>query len=302
MLSGMPQGSGLSPLFFVVFIEDLAKMLDAWIEEQEEKGEVVSKGVKKFKACCFYSMYADDLKLTGTVLDEDDMETVQEVLERVYQWAESSSMMFSKGKTKCLQIGREEMLGNYRGAQGEALEWEVTLKDLGVWVSSDGSMRETVGEVIKKVNTTSWWLARTFANRTPRFMLFLWKMYLMSQYEYCGPLWYPISYQETDSLEVGLRSWLRRIPGLQGLHHWDRIKELGVSSIQWRTERFFILTYYKLANGLMKGPDCYRTRVKRQGRVAVCPDIPRGVEPWVATLRRNGFHYRAALLYNSSPR
>ena len=134
------------------------------------------------------------------------------------------------------------MLGNYRGAKGEILEWEDTLKDLGVWVSSDGSMRATVGEVIKKVNTTSWWLARTFANCTPRFMLFLWKTYLMSQYEYCGLLWYPVSYQEIDSLKVGLRSWLQRILGLHGLHHWDCIKELGVSSIQRRTERFFKLT------------------------------------------------------------
>ena len=77
--------------------------------------------------------------------------------------------------------------------------------------------------------------------------------------------------------------------------------EMRVSSIQRRTERFFILTYYKLANGLMKGSGCYKTKDTRHGRVAICPSIPPRVKPWIATLRRDSFGYRAALLYNSCP-
>ena len=36
--------------------------------------------------------------------------------------------------------------------------------------------------------------------------------------------------------------------------------------------------------------------------MAVSPNIPRGIDPWVAKLRREGYHYRATLLYNSLPR
>ena len=73
-------------------------------------------------------------------------------------------MKFSTGKTKCIKIGREIIIGNYRGAEGEELEWEESLKDLGVLVGSDGTMTPTVGEVIKKVRKTSWWIIRTFRN------------------------------------------------------------------------------------------------------------------------------------------
>ena len=120
------------------------------------------RGVKHFRTMIYYSMYADDVKLCGAIVDEMDMETMQETLEVVFKWAESHGMKFSKGKTKCLSIGRETIIGNYKGAEGETLEWEDSLKDLGVMVSSDGTMTPTVEEVIRKVQKTSWWIIRAF--------------------------------------------------------------------------------------------------------------------------------------------
>ena len=49
------------------------------------------------------------------------METMQGTLEVVYSWAEFHGMKFSTGKTKCIKIGREIIIGNYRGAEGEEL-------------------------------------------------------------------------------------------------------------------------------------------------------------------------------------
>ena len=91
-------------------------------------------------------------------------------------------MKFSTGKTKCLSIGRETFIWNYKGAEGETLEWEDSLKDLGVMVSSDGTMIPTVEEVIRKVQKTSWWIIRTFRNRTPAFWKFVWLTYIGPQY------------------------------------------------------------------------------------------------------------------------
>ena len=84
----------------------------------------------------------------------------------------------SKGKTKCLSIGRETIILQYKGAQGDTLEWEDSLKDLGVMVASDGTMTPTVEEVIRKVQKTSWWIIRTFWNRTPAFWKFMWQTYI----------------------------------------------------------------------------------------------------------------------------
>ena len=53
---------------------------------------------------------------------------------------------------------------NYKGAEGEVLEWDESLKDLGVMVASDGTMIPTVDEVIRKVKKTSWWIIRIYRN------------------------------------------------------------------------------------------------------------------------------------------
>ena len=90
-------------------------------------------------------------------------------MEVVYKWADENGMMFSKGKTKCIRIGKEEIIGQYTGAEGEVLEWEESLRDLGVIVGSDGTMAPNVDEVIRKVQKTSWWIIRSFHNRTPNF-------------------------------------------------------------------------------------------------------------------------------------
>ena len=124
MLSGTPQGSGLSPIIFAIFIQSLAETLDAWIKRLEEMDSEKVCGAISFAYKFFYSMYADDVKMMAAIGDEEDMEIMQEVMEIVYRWAEENGMIFSKGKTKCMSIGREGIVGEYTGAEGEVLEWE----------------------------------------------------------------------------------------------------------------------------------------------------------------------------------
>ena len=57
-----------------------------------------------------------------------------------------------------------------------------------------------------------------------------------------------------------------------------------------------------MVNGIVSGSEKFRTKEGRKGVTAVYPNSPRGTEPWVIKLRRNSFHYKACLLFNSMPR
>ena len=86
--SGVPQGSVLGPLLFLILIGDIDKDLLA----------------------CFISSFADDTRLSRAVADVRDASSLQTELNKVYQWAEDNNMLFNEKKFELLRYGADEVL------------------------------------------------------------------------------------------------------------------------------------------------------------------------------------------------
>ena len=50
--------------------------------------------------------FADDTKILNRIKTEDDILTMQESLDKLYQWEKENNMKFNAGKFKWLQFGR----------------------------------------------------------------------------------------------------------------------------------------------------------------------------------------------------
>ena len=118
VLSGVPQGSVLGPILFLVYIDDL------------EKG--VTGNILKF---------ADDTKLFRKIKDIGDKQKLQDDIDKLVRWSEKWQMLFNFGKFKCLHTGPGNTGVNYEMG-GTILSKTVKEKDLGVSMNANMKVSE----------------------------------------------------------------------------------------------------------------------------------------------------------------
>ena len=105
-MSGVPQGSVLGPILFLIYINDLDNN--------------ITSNVLKF---------ADDTKLVRKVNTDGDKQHLQNDLDRLVKWSEKWQMLFNFGKCKCLHTGHGNLNVNYKMGD-TALGTTVKEKDL----------------------------------------------------------------------------------------------------------------------------------------------------------------------------
>ncbi|TRZ17407.1 hypothetical protein HGM15179_009710 [Zosterops borbonicus] len=91
-------------------------------------------------------MLADDTKLGGVANTPESCAALQRHLDRLETWAEKNNLKFIKGKSRVLQLGRNEPLHLYR-PRTDLLGSSLVGKDLGILVS----MSQQCALVAKKV-------------------------------------------------------------------------------------------------------------------------------------------------------
>ena len=91
VLSGVPQGSVLGPLLFLIFINDL------------EEGAVADLVFK----------FADDTKVATIIREEADRDNLQRSLDELESWAQRWGMAFNVQKCKVMHVGPRNMKYEY---------------------------------------------------------------------------------------------------------------------------------------------------------------------------------------------
>ena len=128
VLSGVPQGSVLGHILFLIYINDL--------------DDSIKSNVLKF---------ADDTKLFRKVNTDGDKQHLQNDLDRLVKWSEKWQILFSFGKCKCLHTGHGNLDVNYKMGD-TVLSTTVKEKDLGFTISDDMKVSEQCGIAASKVN------------------------------------------------------------------------------------------------------------------------------------------------------
>ena len=211
--SGVPQGSVLGPLLFLVLIGDIDKNV----------------------ATSFISSFADDTRATKGIMTLEDTLALQTDLDSIYGWAEQNNMMFNFEKFECLRYGRNSELKTstgYRTMSGDQITVVNNAKDLGVTMSCDGTFRQHIYNLTDTGLKLAGWVLRTFRTRHKVPMLTLWKSLILSKLDYCSQLWNPSQTGEIQALEQVQRYFVRRISGIHHLNYWQQLRALSLYSLE----------------------------------------------------------------------
>ena len=286
--SGVPQGTVLGPVLFVILILDIA--------------EGVSGGTR-------VSSFADDTRASRGIKDTTDHAQLQNDLKQIYNWAERVNMTFNSDKFECLRYWPQKAIGEefrsqhtYTDDTGNVVEEKDVLKDLGIQMSSDLSFTKHIAKTITSCRKLSGWVLRTFKSRSPDVMLTLWKLMMQSRLDYCFQLWSPYSPGDINKLEDVQRKFTSYIDGTKGLNYRERLKKLKMSSQERRRDRYAVIFIWKVAMGLVDGYQLeFTSSTSRRGRECIVRNVIRNSPTLVQTARLNSLSVKGAKMFNLLP-
>ena len=227
--SGVPQGSVLGPLLFILYVNDITDGLQSTLE-----------------------MFADDSKLYRIIQTPEDVNILQEDLNFISNWSRLWLLKFNTLKCTVIHLGR----GNhntytlYDQASGAHSQLELTTeqRDLGVWITPDMGSSLHCHKIASNANQVLGRLKRSFKNRSAPSFTLLYKTLVRPHLEYCAPIWSPHLAKDIDVLEKVQRRATKLIPSISTLSYEGRLQELDLHSLFCRRQRGDLIEVFKILN------------------------------------------------------
>ena len=180
VLSGVPQGSVLGPLLFVIFINDLPECIQSAIP----------------------FIFADDTKCLHVIRSTEDTKKLQADINNASNWSITSDLLFNESKFIHLRFYFKTTtdLPTYT-INGNSIKSVLQHKDLGVTFSSDFNWSAHYNIITTKAYKTLGLIRQTFKTICINAKKQLYISLVWSQLLYCSQLWRPQLIKDITMLE-----------------------------------------------------------------------------------------------------
>ena len=274
--SGIPQGSVLGPLLFVMFINDLPEC-------------VVNKLL----------LFADDTK----IYNHDDLFSLQADLDRLSEWSDKWLLSFNSDKCKHLHVGRRDAdtglkLGNHDLMQ------VTSEKDLGVIFEDTLTFTKHIAEKTKKANSMFGIIRRSFRHLNCKTFIPLYKGMVRCHLDFCASVYSPRLRSDVEKLESVQRRATKQLPELSNMSYEERLKKLELPTLSYRRQRGDMIELYKATQQIYESELCTFIKPRTQETIRhTTRHHNKTIFPTHSNsnIRKHSFNNRNAIIWNSLP-
>ena len=228
VISGVPQGSVLGPILFLLFINDITDISDS------------------FTKC---SLFADDLKIYSSIDTIADCRSLQIALDRLALWSEIWQLNVNVNKTHVLHIGCKNPNNDYL-YNGSFISVSETVCDLGVVVDGCLSFDKHVDSIVRRAYMRIGVLFKGFVSRDINVLRQAYITFIRPILEYASNVWSPYKLKYIRSIEKIQRHFTRRIPELHDLPYSERLAKINLETLELRRLKADLIMYYKILHKL----------------------------------------------------
>ena len=228
VLSGIPQGSVLGPLLFLIFVNDLPD----WIKTN-------------------IRMFADDTKIWTKIVTEEDVAKLQDDLNSLCEWSRKWLLQFNPEKCVVMHIGHNMDSRYYlsQGGQNCELKSVTEEKDLGVLATSKLKVSQQCVQAACKASKVVGMIRRQFPVLDKHSFMILYKGFVRPHLEYAIQAWSPYLRKDIECLERVQRKATKLVQGLKKLSYVERLERLHLTTLEKRRLRGDLIETYKLLTG-----------------------------------------------------
>ena len=235
VVSGVPQGSVLGPLLFVLYLNSLIQSLS-----------------HNTSTTTVYA-YADDLKILSS--NNTDL---QETLNIIQNWAKDWHFFIQPIKSEHILFSTRSNTSNpphvFHINDGPIPHCN-SVRDLGITLSSNFKWSAQIAKSTSRANYLIYNIFRSFKSCNPSLYVNLFKMHVRPLLEYNTAIWNPSLITDVKAIEKVQRNFTRRLcrkSNIKYTGYLNRLEILKLESLECRRVKLDLTILYKILHNLIE--------------------------------------------------
>ena len=227
--SGVPQGTCLGPILFLIYINDFP--------------EYIKHSTLR--------LFADDSIIYKTIHNKDDTDKLQQDLNAAGQWETDWLMKFHPDKCNIISITskRNKIHHDYK-LHNHTLQQVESSKYLGITLQNNLKWDKHINNITANANRSLGFLKRNLKLNSPHIKEHAYKALVRPKLEYCSSIWDPYNTNQIQQIEKPQRRAARYV---QNRYHntssvTDMLHTLQWPTLQIRRVRTRIILLYKIVH------------------------------------------------------